>query len=254
MIEQESKGELRILRLARAPVNALNAELVNVLRETLNGVASERPAGVVLTGRPGKFSAGLDLKELLAMDRPTLKRFWQDFFALLETLASYPVPLVAAISGHCPAGGAVLSLYCDRRIAVKGPFKIGLNEVQVGLVVPGPIQAALVRLLGAHAAEGLMVRGALLSPEEAEACGMVDELVSADGLLNAAGAWLEALTALPREAMLGTRSLARQSLAAPFAAVTDADVEAMVDGWFSAPTQASLTAVLSKLEARKSGG
>ncbi len=253
MIEQESRGELRVVRLARAPVNALNSELVNALRETLDRVAAERPAGVVLTGRPGVFSAGLDLKELLAMDRPTLKKFWQDFFALLETLASYPVPLVAAISGHSPAGGAVLSLYCDRRIAVRGSFKIGLNEVQVGLVVPGPIQAALVRLIGAHAAEGLMVRGALLSPAEAEAAGLVDELVEANSLLDAASAWLEALAALPREAMLGTRSLARRSLAAPFAAVTDVDVEAMVEGWFSVPTQTSLKAVLSKLEARKSG-
>lgn len=253
MIETESRGDIRVLRLARAPVNALDPTLVNTLRETLEQTASERPAGVVLTGRPGVFSAGLDLKALLALERPAMARFWRDFFALLDSLARFPVPLVAAISGHSPAGGAVLSLYCDRRIAVRGPFKMGLNEVQVGLVVPGPIQMALTRLVGAHTAEGLMVRGALISPEEAHACGLVDDLVEAADLIDAASSWLEHLATLPRAAMLGTRAFARRSLAAPYAEVTDADIEGMVDGWFSEATQESLRAVLKKLEARRSG-
>lgn len=253
MIKTESRGNIQVLQLAKAPVNALDSGLVNALRKSLAETAREQPAGVVLTGRPGVFSAGLDLKALLEMERAELARFWHDFFALLEALARYPVPLVAAISGHSPAGGAVLSLYCDRRIAARGPFKMGLNEVQVGLVVPGPIQAALVRLLGAHAAEGLMVRGALLSPDEALSCGLVDEVVEAGELMDSACRWLEDLAALPRDAMLGTRALSRRSLSEPYAALDDADIEAMVDGWFSEATQASLRAVLSKLAARKGG-
>lgn len=248
MIETEQHEQLRVLRLARPPVNALNAGLVNGLLEALRQAERDKVRGVILTGRPGLFSAGLDLKELLAMDRTAMTRFWKDFFALLSTLAQFPVPLVAALSGHSPAGGAVLSLYCDRRIGVSGPFKIGLNEVQVGLVVPAPIQAALTRLLGAHPAEQLMVRGALLSPDEALACGMLDEVVEAEALTSAALNWLRTLDGLPRHAMLGTRKLARASLVEPFLAVGDGDYEAMVNGWYSESTQASLRAVLEKLE------
>ena len=148
MIEIEEHGNLRELRLARPPVNALNYDLVSALRDALAKAGADEKEGVILSGSPGIFSAGLDLKDLLALSREDLGRFWRAFFSLLKELASSPCPVVAALTGHSPAGGAVLALFCDRRIAVQGErFAIWLNEVQAGLVVPCPIQQALLRLL-----------------------------------------------------------------------------------------------------------
>lgn len=251
MIESEDLGKVRELRLARPPVNALNLELVERLRAELARAADDGAEGVILTGRPGIFSAGLDLRDLLALSRAELGVFWRAFFGLLCDLATMPCPIVAAISGHSPAGGAVLALFCDRRIAAQGEFSIGLNEVQVGLVVPWPIQRAFVRLLGARQAEQLLVQGRLLSPDEALAVGFVDEVVAFDAVTASAGRWLEATLALPRDAMLETRKLLRQPYAEAFAEIDDADFEQMLDGWFSEATQARLRAVLEQLSRRK---
>ncbi len=249
MIEIENHGSMRELRLARPPVNALNSELVSALRQALRSAAEDGCEGVILSGRPGMFSAGLDLKALLAMSREEMGRFWRDFFALLEAVARFPVPIVAALTGHSPAGGAVIALFCDRRIAADGPFKIGLNEVQVGLVVPWPIQAAVIRQLGAQRAGQLLVKGALMSPSEAQATGLVEEVVEAEDTIPAALKWLQELAALPRIAMLETRRMTRRDLAEPLAQVTAADVEVMLDHWFAEETQQALRRVLQRLAA-----
>src|SRR5688572_31636158 len=113
------------------------------------------------------FSAGLDVPSLLALDRAGIVRFWGEFFGLVRAIARSPIPTVAAIGGHSPAGGAVLAIFCDYRVMARGSYRIGLNEVQVGLTVPEIIQAALRRLVGAYRAERLMVAGAMLESEDA---------------------------------------------------------------------------------------
>src|SRR6185369_17057957 len=108
----------------------------------------EGARGIVLSGREGMFSAGLDVPTLLQLERDHLRAFWNDFFGLCAALARSSIPVVAAVTGHAPAGGAVLAIMCDYRVMARGPFRIGLNEVQVGLSVPECIQAALRRLVG----------------------------------------------------------------------------------------------------------
>src|SRR5690606_38567069 len=116
----------------------------------------------------------------LSLQRPELEQAWQAFFGVLEALVRSPLPSVAAIGGHSPAGGAVISLFCDYRVMARGPYRIGLNEVQVGLIVPECIQYAMRRLIGAHRAERLLVAGAMIDAEQAHAIGFVDELVDVD--------------------------------------------------------------------------
>ncbi|MBS0570212.1 MAG: enoyl-CoA hydratase/isomerase family protein [Proteobacteria bacterium] len=241
------------LRLSRPPVNALNPELVRRVRKAVENADAQGARGIVLCGQPGMFSAGLDVPELLQLDRPTLIAFWQDFFGLCAALACSPIPVVAAIGGHSPAGGAVLSIFCDYRVMARSvdpekPFRIGLNEVQVGLSVPEVIQCALRRLVGTYRAERMMVVGQMLDPEQALQIGMVDELANVDGVVPRALEWLRGLLALPPQAMATTRLLARSDLIELFADPTRLSVEEFADGWFGTETQTMLKALVAKLK------
>ncbi|GAA0705625.1 enoyl-CoA hydratase/isomerase family protein [Dokdonella soli] len=238
------------LRLARPPVNALDPALVHALRTAVEAAPSQGARALVLSGAPGLFSAGLDVPTLLQLDRAAFRVFWNDFFGLCAALARSPIPVAAAITGHAPAGGAVLSIMCDYRIMARGAFKIGLNEVQVGLSVPDCIQAALRRLVGVYRAERLMVAGAMLDAEQADAIGLVDELVDTDFVVPRALAWLGELLKFPPNAMGETRRLARADLAAVFADPAKLPVEEFLDGWFAPEAQTVLKALVARLKSR----
>jgi 3,2-trans-enoyl-CoA isomerase len=263
VIEILEHGAVRELRLARPPANALSPELIKALSAALAAAAREaraepglpaspeRPAALVLSGAPGMFSAGLDVPHLLTLDRSGIHDMWHHFYGLLRALAASPLPVVAAITGHSPAGGAVLALYCDLRIMADGDFRIGLNEVRVGLPMPPVIFAAVRRLVGSGPAERLCVGGALMPPTAALRVGLIDEVVPQDQVVERAVAAAAELAALPRTAMDYTRRLARADLVKLFDA-TGAEVEAMLDAWFTAETQATMRALVERL-ARKRG-
>jgi enoyl-CoA hydratase/carnithine racemase len=235
------------IRMARPPVNALNPELVRALHEAIVAAPNNGARMIVLSGRPGLFSAGLDVPALLALDPDALAAFWGSFFGLLGCMASAPVPIVAAITGHSPAGGAVLGLYCDYRVMAEGEFRIGLNEVQVGLFVPSNIQYALRRLVGPHRAERLLVEGAMLSPSQALSVGMVDALCAVDQVVPHALNWCERHLKLPPLALTRTRELARADLVD--AMRSSLDEAAMTAGWYGAETQSTLRRLFLKQSA-----
>jgi len=253
MLETFRHDAIIELHMARPPVNALDPVLVRALRTAVEAAPAQGARGVVLSGRPGMFSAGLDVPALLQLDRQGMVAFWHDFFGLCATLASSPIPVVAAIGGHSPAGGAVLSIFCDYRVMARSadpakPFRIGLNEVQVGLSVPVSIQWALRRLVGPYRAERLMVAGAMLDSEQALAIGLVDELMDAELVVPRAIAWLSELLKLPPGAMSTTRLLARSDLIGIFSDPTKLSIEEFADAWFGAETQATLQALVAKLK------
>jgi enoyl-CoA hydratase/carnithine racemase len=251
MLESIRHEAIREIRLARPPVNALDPALVHALREAVAEAQDGGARGIVLSGREGMFSAGLDVPALLPMKRDELRVFWNDFFGLCADLACSPVPVVAAITGHAPAGGAVLSILCDYRIMAEGAFRIGLNETQVGLAVPAAIQAALCRLVGAYRAERLMVAGTLLESAEAKAAGFVDELVASPLVVPAAIGWLGELLALPPVAMTETRRIARADLVAVFRQSEGFRVDDILDLWFAPEAQAVLTGLVARLRSKR---
>src|SRR5690606_19874140 len=157
-----------------------------------------------------------------ALPISALLQAWNVFFAAARALVACPVPVVAAMAGHAPAGGCVLALCCDYRIMAEGPYRIGLNETQVGLVAPEGIQSLLARAVGPHRAERLLVAGAMVEAGEALRIGLVDELTDIDEVAIRARVWLEELLQLPREPMLQTRRIAR-------AAVIDCLRDARID-------------------------
>lgn len=239
------------LRLSRPPVNALNPELVSTLRKAVLAAPDHGARGIVLSGHSGMFSAGLDVPTLLQLDREEMGAFWKEFIGLCEALGRSPVPVVAAITGHSPAGGAVLTLFCDYRVMARGDFRIGLNEVQVGLVVPEIIQSAMRRLIGAHRAERLMVAGAMVNAEEAHRIGLVDELIDTELVVGRAIGWMQDLLKHPPEAMSETRRIARADLHAEFDRTSDVGDDEFAKRWFSAEAQHVLGELVAKLKAKR---
>lgn len=248
MLEILEHGPVREIRMAHPPVNAMNPELLAALTESLRS-ASASARAMVVSGQPGMFSAGLDIVTLQHFDRTGIARFWGAFFGLLSTVGSSPVPVAFAVTGHSPAGGAVMAIHGDYRVMTRGDFRIGLNEVQVGLAIPRQIQKVLARLVGRYRAERLMVAGALLGPEAALEAGMVDELAdNYEETIERAIAWCRQHCALPQHAMTRTRQIARADIASIYDDVSEADLESFSELWFSEETQQTIGRVLERLK------
>lgn len=251
MIQTVEHGTVRELRLNRPPVNALSPELIAALLEAIQAAPRDGKRALVLSGSPRMFSAGLDVPLLLKLDGAAMDALWREFYSLLGAIASSPIPIAAAITGHAPAGGTVLALFCDYRVAAEGDWRMGLSEVQVGLPLPPVILAALRRLVGPRHAERLAVPGLLITPTEAATCGLVDEIVPADQIMGRALKWCEELTALPRSAMEITRRQARADLVAEFSRDTAKEQAEVTTWWWSEETQRALHRMVEQLGLKK---
>jgi enoyl-CoA hydratase/carnithine racemase len=205
----EHEGNIRELRLARPPVNALNLELLRVLTAAVT--AAKADTALIISGQPGVFTAGLDVRAMLEMNKEAVAQVFVELWRVQRAIATCPVPVVIALTGHSPAGGTVLAIHGDYRVMALGEFRLGLNEVQVGLI-PGPvIHGAFRRLVGGHATQ-LLSRGALIDPATALRVGLVDELCDASQVTTRALEVAREYSALPRDPMLRTRTLARADL------------------------------------------
>ncbi|SFW35688.1 MULTISPECIES: enoyl-CoA hydratase/isomerase family protein [Luteibacter] len=243
-------GGIHEIRMARPPVNALTIDLVRALREAITEAPANGARGIVVSGAQGMFSAGVDVPALLQCDRAGVEAFWNEFFALCGAIAVSSVPTVAAITGHSPAGGAVISLFFDYRVMAHGVYKIGLNEVQVGMSVPDPIQFAMRRIVGAYRAERLIVAGAMVDAEQAHAIGLVDELATVEQVVTRAVLWLNDLLKLPPNAMLRTRAMARADLVSVWGDTTNLLDPRFIDDFFADETQSVLHALVARLKSR----
>ncbi|HXU43960.1 MAG TPA: enoyl-CoA hydratase/isomerase family protein [Thermoanaerobaculia bacterium] len=261
MLEIVDHGPVREVRMARPPANAFSPEFLVALEDAIAAAPGAGARAIVLSGAPGLFSAGLDVPQLLALDRPAIEIAWGWFLALVHSLATSPVPIAAAITGHATAGGCVLPLYCDARIMARGrtgkdgafqEFKIGVNEVQVGLPMPSIILPALARLVGERQMEILATTAALIPASEALRLGLVDELAPLEETVPRAAAWCESLLALPATAYARTRALARAPLIAAVEAARQVDATVFVDDWFQPEAQAALRALVDRLSKRRS--
>jgi enoyl-CoA hydratase/carnithine racemase len=253
-VETIEHGDIREIRMARPPVNALDTDLCRALIAAIDKAQGDGVRGIVLSGGERVFSAGLDVPHLLSHGdhRAALEDSWHAFFGVARSLAESRVPVAAAIGGHSPAGGCVLALCCDYRVMARSvdpakPFAIGLNETQVGLVAPEGIQRLLRRVVGAHRAERLLVAGELLPAERAFEIGMIDELADAADVVPRAIAWLQSLLKLPQAPVLQTRAIARADVAS---ALHNENIrlDRFVEAWYAPDTQAALQAMVARLK------
>ncbi len=162
----------------------LTAWFSAALNEALDRAGADK-AVVLLSGRPGVFCAGFDLS-VLSVGGDDARKMVKSGFELAERVLSFPAPVVIACTGHAVAMGAFLLLSGDARLAAAGQFKIGANEVAIGLTMPHfGIEICRQRLAPAHFNRAV-INSEMYSPDQAAIAGFVDRIVPATELLSAA--------------------------------------------------------------------
>ncbi|MBI2890058.1 MAG: crotonase/enoyl-CoA hydratase family protein [Nitrospirae bacterium] len=209
-IHYELADGIATLRLDDGKANTIESTFIRELNAALDR-AEKDAAAVVIVGRAGFFSAGLDLKVLPTLPPDAMKAFVRSFGAGMLRVWQHPRPVVAAITGHAIAGGAVLALACDRRIGAVGTFKIGLSEVAIGLPLPPYVVAMARQVLPPPAWSGAMLFGELYDPLGAVGKGYLDRMVPADQVLRQALEEAKRLAALHEHAFAVTKKYLRSS-------------------------------------------
>ncbi|CAN5527256.1 crotonase/enoyl-CoA hydratase family protein [soil metagenome] len=209
-VRTERLDRVLVMHLDDGKANALSVELIAAIRAELDAADNDPDVGaVVLHGREGRFCAGFDLGVMSTGDVSAISTLVSDGGDLVRSLYGSGVPVVAACTGHAVAAGALLLLGCDLRLGADVPAKIGLNEVAIKMVLPPwAITIAAERLSRRHLQRSLAT-ARLTGPADAVDAGFLDEVVSADELLDVAVARAGEMAAtLDRRAYAGTvRSL-----------------------------------------------
>jgi enoyl-CoA hydratase len=204
-------GPVATITLDDGKANAIGLELLAALDDAMATAVADAHA-VVIAGRPGRFSAGFDLAAMTSSTESMRELVTAGAESLLG-IFTCPIPVVAACTGHALAAGALLLLVADRRIGADGPFKIGLNEVAIGMPLP-IFGVELARYRMPPSAFDAVILGETMAPSAAVAAGFLDEVVVPDDVLGAAAAEAERLSSLRRGAIEGTKQRARGELVA----------------------------------------
>lgn len=197
-------------------VNALSGEVISGIRSAV-AVASEQGRPLVITGRDGCFSAGFDLAVMGGDDRARASALFADGARLYREVLEAPVPVVASCTGHALAGGALLLLTVDYRIGRSGPYRVGLNEVSIGMALPDFAVAMATHRLERRFLTSATMFAEVVGPDRAVAMGFLDE--TSDDPLGAALRSAATLGQLPHGAFASTKRRIRRRLHQELAAL-----------------------------------
>src|SRR5689334_2165567 len=207
LVRYRLEGKTAIVEMDDGKANALSDAMIEQLLAALTRAEGEANA-MVLAGRPERFCAGFDLRVMMSGPEHA-KRLLTHGSDLLMKLYGTPRPLVIACTGHALAGGALVVLTGDVRIGAIGAYRIGLNEVSIGLPVPVLAMELARDRLATHELPRATLGAHIYAPEDAVRAGYLDEAVAADGVLARAKAEAARLGALAASAYAGTKQRLR---------------------------------------------
>jgi enoyl-CoA hydratase len=198
VIEPEDRGGVRVVALNRQPVNALNLAVAEAMRAAIQAARDDATCrALVLTGRPGVFSAGIDTREVPRYGPPTRSAMLRAINRTILELYALPKPAVAAVSGHALGGALVLVLACDLRLAAKGEFRLGLTEAAAGIPFPAGPLAVVQAELSPENTRILALTSPTVGPEALAVRGVIDRVVEPASLLDEAVRDAQRLAAMP---------------------------------------------------------
>jgi enoyl-CoA hydratase len=190
-------------------VNALSFEIMQGIRSAI-ATASGRGRPLVITGRDGCLSAGFDLAVINSGEEDRITALFVEGAELYGAIVAAPVPVIASCTGHALAGGALLLLSADYRIGRNGAYRLGLNEVRIGLALPNFAVTLATHRLERRFLTAATMFAEVVSPERAVDMGYLDE--SVDDPLPRACALARELATLPQESFAVTKRRIRRAL------------------------------------------
>jgi enoyl-CoA hydratase len=210
-VTRSDRDGVAILTADRPPANAMDVAFLGDLVAAVDAIAAAPPPALVLAGRPGFFSAGADLKAVPGYGPAEQRAMVEGINRMALGVYSLPCPVVAAITGHAIAGGMVLALCADHRVAsTEGRY--GLTEVKVDVPYPQAAIGIVREELGAAAARVLALGNRLVDAAECVRLGAFDEAVAPAAVLDRAVAVAAELAALPAHSYAVTKRELRGAL------------------------------------------
>lgn len=241
---------LATVRLDRAHGNAINLDLVDELTSAFRRLDTDRSVRGVMLAASGKlFSPGLDLQELVELNRLEMERFLERFNACILGLYTFSKPLVAAIHGHAVAGGCVLVLTADWRV-LNHEKLLGLNEVRVGVPFPYGVAMILRESVPQRHLEEIALYGRNYRGDEAVRVGLAHETHGDEGFEEHCRSRLEELADKDSAAFAITKRYLRSPTVERIMADEARLASDFVDRWFSASTRRRLSEIVAKLTSR----
>jgi len=219
-------NKVAVVTMDDGKANALSRPMIDAVGAAL-ARAEQEASAVVLAGRPDRFCAGFDLRVMMS-GPDAAKDLLRAGATLLMKLYGSSIPLVIAATGHALAGGALVVLTGDHRVVAAGEYKIGLNEVSLGMPVPVlAMELARDRLVKTELTNATLL-AKIYKPETALAAGYVDAVVPADQLLAHATAEAARLGALPRSAFKATKERLRGKSIEHITTSLDSDMRSLM--------------------------
>lgn len=208
-VTYQSEAQYAVITLVNGKANAINHKVIEGLNSSLDTAEKENKV-VILTGQSGIFSAGFDLK-IMTKSPESAKELVTKGSELSLRMLSFPQPIVIACSGHAIAKGAFLLLSSDYRIGVDGPFKIGLNEVMIGMTMHhAGIAIAKSRLSEVYLNRSIN-NAEIFNSKQALAAGFLDRIVPESQLMETAIKVAEMFSKLNKKAHATTKLKVRKS-------------------------------------------
>jgi enoyl-CoA hydratase len=225
-ISYQHSGDIATVGIDDGKANALSPDLMRGIHRALDR-AEKDGAGVLLIGRPKRFSAGFDLGVMTQGGPEAARAMVREGAELAVRIARHPAPVVIGCSGHALAMGAVLLLAADLRIGVRGDFKLGFNEVAIRMTTPVFLMEFARERLSKRHLQRATAQAEIYAPEAAVDAGFLDRVVESDLLLDTAKAETQRLAALPRAAFVATRARARSGVLERIEATLTGDLAGM---------------------------
>jgi enoyl-CoA hydratase len=223
-------GGLALLTLDDGKSNALSPSLIAEITRALDATeADDAVRALVITGREGRFCAGFDLS-VMGQGPAAVRELVGAGGRLALRLYDFPRPVVIACSGHAMAMGAILLCTADWRTGGHGNYRIGMNEVAIGMVMPHFGQELARARLSPRYLDRAVVNAEILSPALAVEAGFLDEAVDDLSVLDLACAQADRLGTLNRHAFVTTRRRVREATRERIARMLDADIAALTGG------------------------
>ena len=215
-------GKVAIIHLDDGKANALGHAAIAALLAAFDEVEASDADAVVLAGRPGRFSAGFDLKVMQAGPDEARRMLSAGVDLFLRSYL-FGRPVVAACTGHAIAAGSILLMSTDLRIGAAGDFRIGLPEVTIGMPLPSfATELARDRISRRHLSQVFL--GRMYDPEGATDAGFLDQVVDAEAVIDTAVEQALALSGVSRGGLKRTRVTSRGAIADAIRAGLDEDL------------------------------